>query len=131
MISRPCEDHTRGCDITHHTKSRPKSVISQVCAICDEQSQPARARFVVRHGGAHDLVLRGVDGPSHERLRNECGLNGRGLTRGAALLPLSIEASCERLPGLILNGLGAPRGASSWGGCTPGGEEDAASYGSG
>ena len=36
MISRPCEDHTRGCDITHHTKSRPKSVISQVCAICDE-----------------------------------------------------------------------------------------------
>ena len=35
MISRPCEGHTRGCDITHHTKSRPKSVISQVCAICD------------------------------------------------------------------------------------------------
>ena len=36
MISRPCEGHTRGCDITHHTKSRPKSVISQVCAICDD-----------------------------------------------------------------------------------------------
>ena len=41
----PCEDHTRGCDVTHHTKSQPKSVISQVCAICDAYAPVVLALF--------------------------------------------------------------------------------------
>jgi hypothetical protein len=50
MISRPCEGHTRGCDITHHTKSRPKSVISQVCAICDAFHQRQREKATAALG---------------------------------------------------------------------------------